>query len=61
VEDGVYAFYEPGNFQEVISYLVLGTQRALLIDTGMGMGRYSTVGKTAHAFACHGGEHPLSF
>lgn len=38
VEDGVYCIYEPGNFQEVISYLTLGTQRALLQDTGMGMG-----------------------
>ena len=34
----VYAIYEPGHFQEVISYLVLGGEKALLIDTGMGMG-----------------------
>lgn len=34
----VFALYEPGHFQEVISYLVLGDTRALLIDTGMGIG-----------------------
>ena len=34
----VYAIYEPGQFQEVISYLVLGDKSAVLIDTGYGMG-----------------------
>ncbi len=34
---GVYAIYEPGHFQEVISYLILGSERALLWDTGMGI------------------------
>ncbi len=34
----VYALYEPCHFQEVISYLVLGSERALLLDTGMGIG-----------------------
>ncbi|HET7294640.1 MAG TPA: MBL fold metallo-hydrolase [Vicinamibacteria bacterium] len=38
-EPGVYALYEPDNFQEVISYLILGRERALLFDTGMGMSR----------------------
>lgn len=33
----VYAIYEPHHFQEVISFLVIGSQKALLIDTGMGM------------------------
>jgi glyoxylase-like metal-dependent hydrolase (beta-lactamase superfamily II) len=37
-EPGVYAFYEPGHFEEVISYLVLGTEKAALIDTGLGIG-----------------------
>lgn len=31
-------FYEPGQFEEVISYLVVGKERAVLIDTGLGMG-----------------------
>ena len=34
---GVYAFIEPYQFQEAISYLILGTDRALLFDTGTGM------------------------
>jgi glyoxylase-like metal-dependent hydrolase (beta-lactamase superfamily II) len=34
----VYALYEPGQFQEVISYLVLGEVKAALIDTGYNMG-----------------------
>lgn len=33
-----YAIYEPGHFQEVISYLICGRDRALLFDTGMGIG-----------------------
>lgn len=38
VADGVFAIYEPGQFEEVISYLILGTERALLFDTGLGIG-----------------------
>jgi len=34
----VYTIYEPGHFQEVISFLVIGKRRALLLDTGMGIG-----------------------
>lgn len=37
VADDVFAIAEPSNFQEVISYLILGEDRALLFDTGMGM------------------------
>ncbi|MEM8984754.1 MAG: MBL fold metallo-hydrolase [Pseudomonadota bacterium] len=32
-----FAIYEPGQFEEVISYLVVGDERALLIDTGLGI------------------------
>lgn len=35
---GVLAIYEPGQFEEVISYLILGEERALLFDTGLGIG-----------------------
>ncbi|SVB62301.1 uncharacterized protein METZ01_LOCUS215155, partial [marine metagenome] len=38
VAAGVCAIYEPGHFEEVISYLVSGRERATLIDTGMGIG-----------------------
>ena len=35
--DGVFAIAEPYQFQEVISYLVVGTREALLFDSGLGM------------------------
>ena len=43
VGDGVLALYEPMQWQEVISYLVLGTERALLFDSGMGIAPISEV------------------
>jgi glyoxylase-like metal-dependent hydrolase (beta-lactamase superfamily II) len=43
VRPGVFAIYEPHQFEEVISYLVLGDKRALLFDTGLGVGRISGV------------------
>jgi glyoxylase-like metal-dependent hydrolase (beta-lactamase superfamily II) len=39
IRPGVFAIYEPHQYQEVICYLVLGQRRALLIDTGMGIGK----------------------
>lgn len=38
VSDGVFAIYEPGQFEEVISFLITGEERALLFDTGLGIG-----------------------
>lgn len=38
VKDDTFALLEPHHDEEVISYLVLGTERAILIDTGMGIG-----------------------
>jgi glyoxylase-like metal-dependent hydrolase (beta-lactamase superfamily II) len=38
VEAEVYVFYEPGQFEEAISYLVLGSEKAILVDTGCGIG-----------------------
>ncbi len=38
IDENLYAIYEPGQFEEVISYLILGEQRALLFDTGLGIG-----------------------
>lgn len=37
VAPAVFAIYEPHQSEEVISYLILGTNRALLFDTGMGI------------------------
>jgi glyoxylase-like metal-dependent hydrolase (beta-lactamase superfamily II)/membrane-bound inhibitor of C-type lysozyme len=38
IADGIYAIYEPGQFEEVISFLITGEERALLFDTGLGIG-----------------------
>jgi len=43
VGDDVIAIYEPMQWQEIISYLVLGSERALLFDTGMGIAPISEV------------------
>ena len=43
--DGVFAIGEPFQFQEVISYLILGSKSALLFDTGLGIGRIDRVVK----------------
>ena len=46
VADAVFAIYEPHQFEETISYLVVGEKRALLFDTGMGISDLKKV--TAH-------------
>ena len=38
IKPDIYAIYEDGHFQEVISYLITGTESALLLDTGLGIG-----------------------
>lgn len=38
LENDLFAIYEPGQFEEVISYLIVGTDKALLLDTGLGIG-----------------------
>ncbi|MCG3218260.1 MAG: MBL fold metallo-hydrolase [Candidatus Heimdallarchaeota archaeon] len=42
-EIAIYAIHEPGHSEEVISYLILGNEKALLIDTGMGIGNIKAV------------------
>ena len=37
IRPGTFAIYEPHQWEEVISYLLVGTKRALLFDTGMGI------------------------
>jgi len=37
VRPEVLAIYEPHQYEEVISYLILGSRRALLFDTGLGI------------------------
>ncbi|MCJ7590763.1 MAG: MBL fold metallo-hydrolase [Woeseiaceae bacterium] len=43
VEPGIFAIYEPFQWQEVISYLIVGTESALLFDTGNGIGDIKAV------------------
>jgi glyoxylase-like metal-dependent hydrolase (beta-lactamase superfamily II) len=38
VAPGVFAIYEPHQFEEVISFLILGDKGAVLFDTGLGIG-----------------------
>ncbi len=39
----IYAIYEPHQAEEAISYLILGNTRALLFDTGLGIGNIKRV------------------
>jgi glyoxylase-like metal-dependent hydrolase (beta-lactamase superfamily II) len=43
---GGWAIYEPGHFQEVISFLFEGRERALLWDTGLGVGDLRTLAES---------------
>lgn len=43
VEPDVWAIYEPFQWQEVISYLIIGSDSALLFDTGNGIGNIKAV------------------
>jgi glyoxylase-like metal-dependent hydrolase (beta-lactamase superfamily II) len=38
VSAGTFALLEPCHYEEAISYLILGAERAVLLDTGMGIG-----------------------
>lgn len=38
IDDNIYAIYEPGQFEEVISFLIVGDDFALMFDTGLGIG-----------------------
>lgn len=43
VTDNTYAIYEPFQWQEAISYLLLGSENALLVDTLQGIGDLKSV------------------
>ncbi len=43
VQDGIFAISEPYQWQEVISYLIIGNEFALLFDTGNGIGNIKAV------------------
>lgn len=41
--EGTFAIYEPFQFEEAISYLVIGKDKAVVIDTGTGIGNLKQV------------------
>jgi glyoxylase-like metal-dependent hydrolase (beta-lactamase superfamily II) len=43
VRPGVFAIYEPHHYEEVISYLIVGSRRVLLFDTGLGIGDLGSI------------------
>ena len=43
MEEDIFAIYEPYQWQEVISYLIIGDEFALLFDTGNGIGNIKHV------------------
>lgn len=43
IEPDIYAIYEPFQWQEVISYLIVGSESAVLFDTGNGIGNIKSV------------------
>ena len=38
LQEATFAIYEPYQFEEAISYLVIGTDKAFIVDTGTGIG-----------------------
>jgi len=43
IDDDIFAIYEPGQFEEVISFLITGKSFALMFDTGLGIGNIRKV------------------
>lgn len=43
IDDDIFAIYEPGQFEEVISFLIIGNEFALMFDTGLGIGNIRNV------------------
>jgi len=43
IDDDIVAIYEPGQFEEVISFLIIGDDFALMFDTGLGIGNIRNV------------------
>jgi len=43
IRPGVFAIYEPRQLEEVISYLIVGRDKAVLFDTGMGISNIQAV------------------
>src|SRR5260370_40147325 len=49
---GVYALFEPRQSEKVFSYLMVGEKRALLFDSGFGIGHMDAVVKRLTTLPC---------
>ena len=56
LEPDLFAIYEDGQFEETLSYLVLGGERAALIDTGDGIGAGASMAVCAGVSAARSGR-----
>ncbi|MBQ1827472.1 MAG: hypothetical protein II126_05810, partial [Erysipelotrichaceae bacterium] len=43
IRSNIFAIYEDKHFQEVISYLIIGSTKAMLLDSGLGVGDIKSV------------------
>jgi glyoxylase-like metal-dependent hydrolase (beta-lactamase superfamily II) len=43
IKEGIYSLYEPGQYEEALSTLLVGEGRSFLIDTGCGIGNIRSV------------------
>ena len=43
IKEGIYVLYEPGQYEEALSTLLIGDNQAYLIDTGCGIGNIRSV------------------
>ena len=43
IEPNIWAIYEPFQWQEVVSYLIVGSESAVLFDTGNGIGNIKSI------------------
>lgn len=43
IQEDLYAIYEPGQAEHVLAHLIVGTEKALLFDTGLGVGDIKSV------------------
>lgn len=69
LQNNVIAIYEPYHYEEVISYLIIGKEKSLLLDTGMGIDNIKNVVKeltstdiiviNSHIHCDHVGDNPL--
>ena len=61
VTPGVFAITEPRQYEAVSSFLIVGSERAILFDTGMGIARISDLVRQDHDAARDGAQLAHAF